>query len=61
MEEKLMTSDEVAEYLGITKRFVYKLIQRGQLKCYRVGNKKDIRISRDQVKEYLSSVEESHE
>lgn len=51
--EKLMTSDDVAEYLRTTRKYVYRLIHSGQLEFYRIGIR-DIRFSKDQVKAFLA-------
>lgn len=52
--QKLMTAQEVAEFLRVKRKFVYTLIKRGELKCYRIGNAHDIRVSDEQLQEYLN-------
>lgn len=54
MSEKLMTAQEVADVLRVKRKFVYTLIKRGQLKCYRIGYARDIRVSEEQLEEYLN-------
>lgn len=34
-----LTAEEVADMLGMSKRFVYELAQRGELPCKRFGKK----------------------
>ncbi|HZJ83752.1 MAG TPA: helix-turn-helix domain-containing protein [Clostridia bacterium] len=34
-----LTAEEVAHMLGMSKRFVYELAQRGELPCKRFGRK----------------------
>lgn len=34
-----LTAEEVAKMLGMSKRFVYELAQRGELPCKRFGRK----------------------
>lgn len=55
--QKLMTAQEVAEFLLVKRKFVYTLIKRGELKCYRIGNAHDIRVSDEQLRDYLKSRE----
>ncbi len=50
--EKLMTTDDVAEYMQTNRRYIYRLIQNGYLDCHRIGKRK-IRISMEQVKAFL--------
>lgn len=38
-ERITLTADEVSHMLGISKRFVYELAQRGELPCRRFGKK----------------------
>ncbi len=35
--EQLLHLDEVAEFLAVSRRSVHRLVQRGQLRCVRVG------------------------
>lgn len=49
--ERMYTTQEVADRLKIKKTTVYELIKRGELKAAKVG--KQIRISQDQLDEYL--------
>jgi len=35
--EQLLRVDEVAEFLAVSRRSVYRLVQSGQLRCVRVG------------------------
>lgn len=50
--EKIYRPQEVADQLKIKKATVYELIKRGELKSAKVG--KQIRISQDQLDEYLT-------
>lgn len=51
--QELMTPDEVAKILRVTKTKVYRLVRSGDLQCYRVGNR--MRFDEDQVQDYLRS------
>lgn len=47
MEEKALTVKQVAEYLQVNKRTIYKLAQEGKIPCFKVAGtwrfwKKDI-------------------
>lgn len=49
----LMKATEVAERLCTTNKFVYHLINRGELGCYRLGDRNIVRISQEQLNDYL--------
>lgn len=61
MEETILTVPEAAEYLGVTRRFVYQLIDQKELGCYRVGTGRIIRIGTSHLLEYLKYHEVPHE
>ena len=48
---QLMTVQDVADALRLSKKSVYVLIERGELACFRLGSR--IRISGPQVDDYL--------
>ncbi len=50
--ETLYTIDEVAEHLKISRRSVYTLISRNELKTIRVGHR--TRICESDLKEYIA-------
>ena len=37
LDEKLLSTDQVADYLGVSTRTVARLVQRGELPAFRVG------------------------
>jgi len=37
MEEKLLTAEDLAAYLNVCTKTVYRMLRRGQLPCYRVA------------------------
>jgi excisionase family DNA binding protein len=47
MERRIMTVEEVATYLQISKRSVYKLIKEGKLPATRILNK--YRLNRESI------------
>lgn len=49
---ELMTLKEVMEYLQISERTVYRMIEAGELTRYRVG-KRNIRFKREEVERLL--------
>ena len=51
--DKLLTANELADFLRIHRSTVYRLLRSGQLPAFRVGN--DWRFSRDLVEKYLHS------
>ena len=38
MENKLLTVEDLADYLQLSTKTIYRMLRRGQLPCYRVGN-----------------------
>ena len=54
-EDRLMTAKDAASFLCVPRHYVYVLIQRGELECYRVNRKKEIRFDREQLQRYLDS------
>ncbi|CDM70243.1 molybdate-binding protein [Clostridium bornimense] len=54
--KKFLSPLEVAEILSISKKTVYEIIKRNELKAYKVGNK--LRISPDEVKRYIGEDKE---
>lgn len=49
--DRLLTVDQVAEYLGVSRTTVRKLIAERRIETYRVGRR--IRIHPDAVEDYL--------
>ena len=57
-QKTLFTPREAAEYLGVGYRAILDWIDKGELKCYRIGlGEWHIRISIEQIQEYLASKE----
>ena len=54
----LLTIREVSERLSISESLCYRLVAEGKLRAFRIG-KGAVRISEDQISEYLSSCEVS--
>jgi putative molybdopterin biosynthesis protein len=52
MENDLLSAQEVAELLKISRNTVYELIKRGELNSSKVG--KQVRVNRKEVESYLS-------
>lgn len=53
MNSDIMTVDEVAEYLKVSKKSIYRLVKSGELPAKKVLNK--WRFSRDRIKEWIES------
>ena len=49
--EQLMETDDVARYLNVHRKTVINLVERGELRGYRVG--RNWRFRRDDVEAYL--------
>jgi excisionase family DNA binding protein len=52
-QARLLTVNEVADLLRVSRMTVYRLIKEGQLKALRVG--RSYRLREDDVDEYLSA------
>ena len=48
----VLTVPEIAKHLRLSRNMVYKLIDMGQLHCYRIGTA--IRVSKEQYLDYLA-------
>ena len=55
LEEELLTTDEVAQRLKITRQTVQRLIQRGQLTASRIG--RGWRVKRRELEAFLQATE----
>lgn len=53
MNNDIMTVDEVAEYLKVSKKSIYRLVKSGELPAKKVLNK--WRFSRDRIREWIES------
>jgi excisionase family DNA binding protein len=51
MEEKLLTINELAEYLNISRRTVYRILDHQNLPAYRIG--KHLRFKRDDIDQWI--------
>ena len=58
MNRDIMTIDEVAEYLQLSKKSIYRLVKKGELPAKKVLNK--WRFSRERVKDWIDSSTSSH-
>lgn len=54
--DDVMSVDDVANYLKMTRNFVYGLIKEGKLNCYKLS-RKAWRIPKKSVQEYLNSLD----
>jgi excisionase family DNA binding protein len=52
MDDKLLTADDLAAYLQIHRKTVYRMLRRTRLPCYRVGNQ--WRFSKQKIDEWLA-------
>lgn len=58
-EERLMTVAEVADFLKVSRNTVRSLTTRGELRCYRVGGRKERRFSKADIRAYLEKHSEA--
>lgn len=59
--EKLLTPQEAADYLGVHYRAIYNWISDGTLGCYRIGDGRSIRIGMSHIQKYLKEHEVTNE
>jgi excisionase family DNA binding protein len=50
---KIMTSQEVAEYLNVHLSTIYKMVRRGEIPAFKVGG--DIRFHRDAIEKWCAA------
>ena len=50
--EKLLTTQEVADYLGLTRRTIYTFIQEGTLRAVKVG--REWRIKESELEAFIN-------
>jgi excisionase family DNA binding protein len=57
-EPRLWTVDEVADYLALAKKTVYRLVETGQLKSLRISNRR--RLRPEDVEEWIRQQQEDN-
>lgn len=55
--QRYHTAREAADIIGVSYRLILKWISEGELNCYRIGDNNMIRISNDQISEFLKNHE----
>ena len=53
MEDRLLTLDDLAEYLSVSRRTIYRLLGGNNLPAYRVGGQ--LRFRREDVDKWLEN------
>ena len=56
MDEKLLTLNDLADYLSVSRRTVYRILKKGDLPGYRVGN--HLRFRHSDIEKWLRSNQE---
>lgn len=59
METKIFNAKEAAEYLRISKVTLYNLVDRGQIRCIRIG--RIYRFSIEQIEDFIAAGGSSNE
>ena len=57
----LFTVQEAADMLGVSYRAIVNWVNDGSLRCYRIGDGRSIRFSREQIQDYLNNHETNTE
>lgn len=57
MDKEMMTQREAGEYMGVSEKTVYNLIQTGDLRSLKVG-KRGVRVHKDDLDKYLGREDE---
>jgi excisionase family DNA binding protein len=55
--DQMLTADEVAFMLRITRTTLYKLVKKGKIPAWRVGS--DLRFSREEIEKWMQQGEHS--
>ncbi len=55
MEMKLLTVQEVADTMKVSESTVRRLIRRGHIAAYKVGDRGQLRVKEDDLEEYVES------
>jgi excisionase family DNA binding protein len=50
-----MTTEEVAQFLGVRRKFVYALVERGEIEALRPSGRRLIRFTPQAVANYLDA------
>ena len=53
--DQMLTADEVAQMLRITRATLYKLVKQGKIPAWRVGS--DLRFSREAIEKWMQQGE----
>ena len=59
MDEKLLTVDDLAGYLQLSSKTIYRMLRRSQLPCYRVA--KQYRFRKEEIDQWLAEDREISE
>ena len=57
IQYKYHTAKTAANIIGVSYRLILKWINDGELRCYRIGENKMIRISDEQIQDFLTNHE----
>ncbi len=57
-EKKIMTADQVADYLGVHRETVYLYAKRGKIPAFKIGY--DWRFKRDSIERWVEEKEKMH-
>lgn len=58
-QQEWFTVNEAADYLRVSRRTIYKLVQEDRLKAYRVGAERHLRFRREDLDAALTPVDPS--
>lgn len=51
--ERLLYPDEVADWLGVSKRFIFSETRAGHIRCCHIGSRKGRRYDPDDIRAYI--------
>ncbi len=55
---RLLSIKEVTEILGISRATIYRMIDAGEIKAYKIG--KGVRFKQEEIEEYVDSKQIKH-
>lgn len=53
METKIYNAREAAEYMRVSRVTLYRMIEKGQIRCFRIGS--IYRFTEEQIREFINS------
>ncbi|SFR14966.1 helix-turn-helix domain-containing protein [Desulfoscipio geothermicus] len=53
--EKMLSTSEVAQILGVSKQTIYRMVRKGVLKGYKINSQKTLRFKQSEIKNFINN------